>query len=44
MAIMTRCRMPPESSCGYCARHDLAFFDSDALKHGDRKFARFRQA
>ena len=23
IAIMTRCRMPPESSCGYCFRRRL---------------------
>ena len=39
MAIMTRWRMPPDSSCGYCLRRWAGLGDADQAQHLDR--ARF---
>ena len=35
MAIITRWRMPPESSCGYCFSAALGFGDAHGLQHLD---------
>ena len=35
IAIITRCRMPPESSCGYCAHAPLGLGDADLAQHLD---------
>ena len=40
MAIITRWRMPPESSCGYCRMRRARFGDAHQLQHFDARAAR----
>ena len=44
MAIITRCRMPPENSCGYMSTRCAGLGDPHAIEHRDRSAARLRLA